>query len=255
MSLDWITVAAQIVNFLVLVWLLQRFLYGPITLAMAQREAALQKRVDDTTEAKRHAEAEAQRLEEERTNLHARHDELIARACSEADTLKAQLEKEIRTEMDDRRQVWLQDIEAEREEFLAELRRNATAHFHRLAREALEGLSGKTLNDAMAERFADRLSELAPEQQDRLATTARRARGPIIVESTFDLSASSRRRITTAVHQQISKDAEIEYIISDELICGLRLRVDGQVLAWSLDTYLDRMEHDARRIFDEDAAR
>ena len=30
MSIDWITVAAQIVNFLVLVWLLKRFLYRPI---------------------------------------------------------------------------------------------------------------------------------------------------------------------------------------------------------------------------------
>ncbi len=36
MQIDWVTVAAQIVNFLVLVWLLKRFLYGPIMRAMAR---------------------------------------------------------------------------------------------------------------------------------------------------------------------------------------------------------------------------
>ena len=40
MQIDWLTVAAQIVNFLVLVWLLQRFLYRPITDAMARRDPA-----------------------------------------------------------------------------------------------------------------------------------------------------------------------------------------------------------------------
>ena len=47
MQIDWLTVAAQIVNFLVLVWLLQRFLYGPITRAMARRETRIEDRLAD----------------------------------------------------------------------------------------------------------------------------------------------------------------------------------------------------------------
>ena len=44
MQIDWITVAAQIVNFLILVWLLQHFLYGPITRAMQRREQRIAER-------------------------------------------------------------------------------------------------------------------------------------------------------------------------------------------------------------------
>jgi len=43
-QIDWLTVAAQITNFLVLVWLLHRFLYQPITNAMEQRQAQIEKR-------------------------------------------------------------------------------------------------------------------------------------------------------------------------------------------------------------------
>ena len=41
MSIDWITVIAQIANFLVLVWLLKRFLYRPILDGIDAREAEI----------------------------------------------------------------------------------------------------------------------------------------------------------------------------------------------------------------------
>jgi len=38
MSIDWFTVAAQIINFMVLVWLLQKYLYKPVLNAVRKRE-------------------------------------------------------------------------------------------------------------------------------------------------------------------------------------------------------------------------
>ena len=62
MQIDWLTVAAQIVNFLVLVWLLQRFLYRPITEAMARREDRIATRLAEAKDARAKVEAEAERL-------------------------------------------------------------------------------------------------------------------------------------------------------------------------------------------------
>ena len=47
MSVNWFTVAAQVVNFLILVWLLHRFLYGPIIAAMDRRERRIAERLQD----------------------------------------------------------------------------------------------------------------------------------------------------------------------------------------------------------------
>ena len=38
MLIDWFTVGAQVLNFLILVWLLKRFLYRPILHAIDARE-------------------------------------------------------------------------------------------------------------------------------------------------------------------------------------------------------------------------
>jgi len=55
LQIDWLTVAAQIVNFLVLIWLLQRFLYKPITNAMRRREERIEDRLAEAKEAREEA--------------------------------------------------------------------------------------------------------------------------------------------------------------------------------------------------------
>ena len=59
MLIDWFTVSAQVVNFLILVWLMKRFLYKPILHAIDAREQRIAKKIADA-DAKR-AEAEKER--------------------------------------------------------------------------------------------------------------------------------------------------------------------------------------------------
>ena len=47
MELDWTTFWLEIVNFLVLVWLLKRFLYRPVADAVARRRAAIERSVSE----------------------------------------------------------------------------------------------------------------------------------------------------------------------------------------------------------------
>ena len=57
MTIDWLTVGAQVLNFLVLVYLLKRFLYGPVVRAMARREEAIAERQREAQQRKEDAEA------------------------------------------------------------------------------------------------------------------------------------------------------------------------------------------------------
>ena len=47
MLIDWFTVSAQVVNFLILVWLMKRFLYKPIIDAIDARETRVAKELAD----------------------------------------------------------------------------------------------------------------------------------------------------------------------------------------------------------------
>ena len=49
MLIDWFTVIAQVINFLILVWLLKRFLYRPILNAIDAREKRIAAEIADTS--------------------------------------------------------------------------------------------------------------------------------------------------------------------------------------------------------------
>ncbi len=62
MLIDWFTVVAQIVNFLILVWLLKRFLYKPILDALDAREKKIAKELADADLKKTEATEGARRV-------------------------------------------------------------------------------------------------------------------------------------------------------------------------------------------------
>ena len=64
MELSWPTFFLEIINFLVLVWILKRFLYKPVLEAIAQRKAVIDKTLADA----KAKEAGAQALEQQYQN-------------------------------------------------------------------------------------------------------------------------------------------------------------------------------------------
>lgn len=246
MSIDWITVSAQIVNFLVLVWLLKHFLYGPVTRAMAGREASIAARIEEAQATVDEAEREKQRYLEERRSLDAERDRLLDKARSEAEDLRRRLGEAVREEVEASRRRWKEELVADRDGVLDTLRHEIVERFAELARRALRDLADRDLEEEMARTFAERFRSLGDEPARRIASAAASNGGPLEVRSRFDLPAGARRRITEAVHERIGHDVELAYQASPEITGGIELRAGGEVVVWSLDAYLESFEHALR---------
>ncbi|MCU0242382.1 MAG: F0F1 ATP synthase subunit delta [Vicinamibacteria bacterium] len=242
MQIDWLTVAAQIVNFLVLVWLLQRFLYRPITDAMARREARIESRLAEAKAARADAEAEAERLRENRQALDASREDVLRDTREEAAALRARLEEDIHEEMAARRRTWEAHLEDEREDFAAQLRQRAGHQVIDIVRRILGDYAGADLASQVAGTFADRLAELDDATKTKLSATADRTDGPARVESSVALNPDARARITRAIHAQIAQDIEVEYQEDGNLLLGARLSIGEQTVEWSASRFLSRLE-------------
>ncbi|RDC72550.1 hypothetical protein DLJ49_10000 [Rhodovulum sp. 12E13] len=242
MQIDWLTVAAQIVNFLVLVWLLQRFLYRPITEAMARREARIETRLSEAREARSEVETEARRLREKQDELEASRDEMLREARLEADDLRAALENDLRKEMEDRRKTWEHHLEEERDAVAARLRQRAGHQVIDIVGRVLRDYAGTDIAGQVAGTFAERLADLDAEARERLSDAARRAGGRARVESGVPLEPSARSRITRAIHDRIAPDIEVTYGEDDTLLIGVRLTIGEQTVEWSATRFLDRLE-------------
>jgi len=94
--IDWFTVGAQALNFLVLVWLLKRFLYQPILDAVDARERRIAAELNDAET--KQAQASQQRDEFARRNeeIAGQRGALLAQAADEAAIVRQRLLDEAR---------------------------------------------------------------------------------------------------------------------------------------------------------------
>ena len=69
MLIDWFTVGAQALNFIILVWLLKRFLYKPILNAVDAREKRIAAELADADAKKAEAQKRARRVPTEERDL------------------------------------------------------------------------------------------------------------------------------------------------------------------------------------------
>ncbi|MEW5903957.1 MAG: F0F1 ATP synthase subunit delta [Pseudomonadota bacterium] len=229
MLIDWFTVIAQAANFLILVWLLKRFLYQPILDAVAARE---QRIADELAAAAQDKEvAAAERVDYQQKNAHfereleTRQRKLAADIASE----RNQLMEQARSESEAVRATRLAQLEAEFRTLQDEVARRTQAEAFAIARHTLGELAGVALEAQMVEVFLQRLQAAQLPAQE----------GKVEVRSAFELDAAQRARIAAVLKQRYADAAQIAYVVAPELLGGIELRVGGHKLAWSIADRLD----------------
>ena len=242
MQIDWFTVGAQIVNFLVLVWLLKHFLYGPITQAMERREQRVKDRLREAELTKQEAENEARAFEEKQEDLKRQSERMLNEARASAEEERKVLERQAREEVDTRRREWLHQLETERASFLSQLRDRSTEQFYALAARALDDLGNADLEDQMAFGFIKRLESLQGKAKEDLAHECAAAGGKLTVHSRFALSSEARRRVTAAIHRELGKTLQPEYETRGQGTSGIELKAGSLTVSWGFESYLDGLQ-------------
>jgi F-type H+-transporting ATPase subunit b len=236
-QIDWITVTAQIVNFLILVWLLRRFLYRPVMDAMAKRERRIADRLEEAARREEDAERSRREHEEAREEFDARREELLDRAREEAERERRERLDAARDETAAARREWQREVEREREDFLRRLRSESAEALREVLGKALAGLADQDLEKRIVEVFLERLKRLDDGEKRRLAEPE----GPVKVTSAFELDPATRGRITRAIHEHVDETLEVEYATSSELLGGLEIEAGGGRVGFSLADYVDRL--------------
>jgi F0F1-type ATP synthase delta subunit len=111
----------------------------------------------------------------------------------------------------------------------------------------LKELADARLEGQIAAVFAKRLDTLEPHAREKIAKASRDAGGAVTIRTRFELAADDQRRITRAIHAQISEAAKVGYASGEEAIIGVELTVGSQTVAWTLDSFLDDLERHLSR--------
>ena len=245
MIIDWYTIIFQIVNFLILVFLLRYFLYGPIIRFMDEREQKIMLREEEAATQKEEAEKEAQEYRRKSEDLEQQEEEIREKAHAAAEKEKLELLEKARQEVDETRGRWEEAFEREKETFIGELRRRVGKQSCAVARRCLQDLADSRLEELTWNLFLEKMKDLPAEELSALQKAIAAGEGKVSLRSAFDQPDDKLNELKKTL-DKLKSDSETAIKLSvktaPDLICGLDLDSGGYRMAWNIDSYLEDIE-------------
>jgi F-type H+-transporting ATPase subunit b len=238
-ELNWTTFILEAINFLVLVWILKRFLYKPVLNAIAQRKAA----IDQTLSDARTRQADAQVLEQQYRNRMAEWEQekqkLRSSMVEEVNAQRAQLMTALEGSLDQERQK-ARVLEERR---LSELRKTAEqegiAKGVKFTARLLRRCASQELEEKLVRLVVEDLPALPKEQLQAIRSASEQPGWRIKATSAFPLSELQRNTIIRTLKDVAQDGASVEFREDRGLLAGLRISLGPWIVRANLQDELE----------------
>ncbi len=250
MSINWFTVIAQVVNFLVLVWLLKRFLYKPILKAIDEREKKITSQIKDANKKEAEAKKEREEFENKNVDFDKQKKALMDKAIEEVNIKREHLLDKAKKDADDLRKKLEEIVKGEQEHLGDEITRRTKTEVFSIAEKMLKELADSNLEQQIVTVFIERLKNLNEKETKKMIDTFKSSKEDIIVKSAFELDKSQQTEIEKVVKKIVHATAGFQFQTAPELVSGIELNANGYKVAWSISEYLSSLKKTIEEIID-----
>jgi F-type H+-transporting ATPase subunit b len=251
MLIDWFTVGAQALNFIVLVWLLKRFLYKPILNAVDAREKLIAGKLADADAKEANAQSQRDAFQKKNEAFDKQRAAMLTKAAAEAAAEGRKLLDDARRAADALSAKRKETLRGEAKALNQALRRRTQQEVFAIAKKTLTDLADADLDKRMAEVFTRRLRAMTGKAKAAFGTALTSSTGPALLRSAFDLPARQRAAIQKALDETFSTQDPIRFETAPSLVSGIELAANGQKIAWSIADYLVALEKGVAEMLDD----
>ncbi|MEO8615605.1 MAG: F0F1 ATP synthase subunit B [Luteolibacter sp.] len=242
MLIDWFTVGAQALNFLILVGLMKRYLYHPVLNAIDAREKRIADQIADAQAKEANATKDRDDFQHKNDEFDKQRATLLTKATDEAKAERQRLMDEARKAADAMSAKREESLQNEAKSLAQAISQRTQREVFAIARKALGDLATSGLEERIVEVFTRRLQDLDGPEKEKLAAAMKAASESAVVRSAFDLPPDVREKVQTAINVAFSADVPLRFESAPDLVGGIELNAGGQKLAWSISEYLTSLE-------------
>ncbi len=238
MLIDWFTVIAQVINFLILILLLKRFLYRPILNAIDEREKRIADELADADGKRAEAEKQREIFQQKNSEFEKHRTAAMDKVIVDAKAEKERLLNAVRSETDALRSTLESALKNEQASLHETLNQQVTLEVFAIARKALTDLADSHLEESIVNVFLKRLGELNNQEKINVQLAFKHSDEPLIVHTAFDLPAEQGARIKAALNDVVGHIVDVQFVMEPNVISGIEMNANGQKVAWSIADYL-----------------
>lgn len=248
MNINWFTVIAQVINFLILVWLMKRFLYKPVLNAIDEREKKIAGQLADAETQKNEAAKEHADFKQKNEHFEGEKKELMDKVIADAGVERKKLMESVKSDAEILRKKQEDLMRESQESMNREIAQRALSEVFAVSRKVLTDISSVSLEEQSVNLFLKRLSELNKEERRRLMDVFKSGGKMVLIQSAFPLTNEQQKNIESAINGIVGMETRFQYKTMPELISGIELSANGFKLSWSISDYLNSMVKDISAI-------
>ena len=243
MGIDWVTFFAQIINLIVLVWLLKRFLYKPILNAVDKRQNEILNRVNGAKKAELEAAAKLKEYEQKLMDFEAEKKALFLDAKKNAEAFRDKQLADISLEIAHQKEKLQAGLNKEKEILSVEIRNLMADDFSEMARKIMAELSDQCPLEQTLTLFYKKIDDLPPVKIKNIKETFKK-QNDIKVFSSDTLSKKQQAQLAENLKQKFSLTPQhtIKFKKDPALMLGLEMHVGDLCIEWHLKNYLDTFQ-------------
>jgi F-type H+-transporting ATPase subunit b len=232
------TFVFQVLNFLVLAAILHWLLYRPLREAIDQRRQANARALADAENARKEAAGLEQKLAEQRAELEQERRELFRKARDQTAAERAAALAETERTMARRREEVEQQLARDRADALHVLHDELVGSAVALAERFLKEAADTTLERQLAGRLVAELNSIPENERQRIREDWVQDE-PAVIETAADLNSEILETIKGALESLAGRPMDFTVQTQPALLCGVRLRVGGNLWDASLAAGLE----------------
>lgn len=251
MLIDWFTVGAQALNFIVLILLLKRFLYRPILDGIDAREQHLQKVESQASQDSAKANLEYKALTAERADIETTRSRIVAEATEQAEAKRRKLIEEAQQTADQMLKKQLQGFHTQLASMQQDIINKNVSEVYATCKKLLSELASVTLEQLIIDKFLSRLNRMPKEKLPDISSVNTNNYS-VYVRSAFELEPRQKQDITSCLGKQFDLPPQSKLAVQfnhvPHLITGIEININGWKMCWSAEHYLDDLQQQVKNL-------
>lgn len=241
LELNISTILLQMANFLILAFILYRFLFQPLQNVLKKREDEITRAIDEAQSAKQEAEETRERYEEKSNNIDAE----IAARKNEARIVIERTRHQMLGDV----QSQIQELKIQTEETIEKLREESIQQHKKEIGNMAGQFSRGILTDLMSEQLQKRFEQQLLEKVGNLDLpsylkgTKTEERNSVKVIMAHKPTSAFSNALKDILKTKLSEDINIGYEIDPGLVAGGILRFENKLIDGSLLGQIDLLKN------------
>lgn len=224
MDLSWSTFLLELINFLVLIWILKHFLYVPIQKTILNRKKKVQEQLENAELLHKEAKQLQITYEHRLTDWQQEKEHLQNEFQQAMDQWKAEERIHFKNNLKNEKE---RIVSQERQQLVAMIETNSKEAFMlagKFAKQLLKQLADQHLEEKIIEQFIMNINTVPVEQLQMGADAS--LENAVMIQSAYPINEPQREHLVQAIEQLLKTKCPVEFVEHQELLAGLTVQMD-----------------------------